>query len=271
MNIIEAIRERRSVRSFDGKPLSQVQKSVLEQAVCSAFNPFGGNVSIRLREFDIKGEYRPGTYGVIKGAVDFFLIALADDKASALAAGFVFEQIVLRAWQCGLGTCWIAGTFKESDFNRNQEWPAGEKLKIVCPVGIATKASIREKLTRLAMGSKNRKPFEELFLDGDSRTPLSPDSYFGQALEMLRLAPSARNSQPWRAIVCGNKVHFYYVSNGLPAVLNCGIGLCHFYEARKFSNADGVFKELTSAPVPPANWTYLISYSETSGSAQPAM
>ena len=99
MNIIEAIKERRSVRSFNGEPLSESIKSELRKAVAEAQSPFGGNLTIRLKEFDLKNGYKPSTYGMIKGATDFFLLGIGDGEASALTAGFAFEQVVLRGLQ----------------------------------------------------------------------------------------------------------------------------------------------------------------------------
>ena len=260
MNIIEAIKERRSVRSFNGAPLSEVMKSELSKAIAAAESPFGGHVTIRLREFDLKSEFKPSTYGMIKGASNFFMLGIADDEQSALTAGFMFEQVVLKAWQLGLGTCWIAATFKGTDFDNGEEWPDGEQLRIVSPVGVAAKKSVLESIVRVVAGSDHRKPFNELFFMDDFNTPLSPDNRFGQALEMLRLAPSSTNSQPWRALVSGDTVHFYYVPKSQASVLDCGIGLCHFYETERFNSHNGTFQKDTDAPIPPKNWKYLITY-----------
>lgn len=260
MNIIEAIKERRSVRNFNCESLAQSQISELEDAVKNAESPFGGDVTIRLQSFDVKDGFKPSTYGMIKGAVDFFLLGIKDDKQSALTAGFKFEQVVLKAWQMGLGTCWIAATFKGTDFDRGQTWPDGEELKIICPVGVAAKQSILEKATRLALGSKNRKPFDKLFFNENFQTPYEPTGRFGEALEMMRLAPSSTNSQPWRVLVSGDTVHFYYVPKSPASVLDCGIGICHFYETEKFNNRSGEFVELADVPTAPENWIYLVSY-----------
>ena len=260
MNIIEAIQERRSVRSFDGKALSPELRAQLEKVMNEVKSPFGGNVSMRLKSFFLNGDCKPSPYGMIKGAVDFFLLGICNSKESALTAGFKFEQVVLKAWQLGLGTCWIAATFKGSDFDRGEAWPHGEELKIVCPVGVAAKQSIKERLTRMAMGSKNRKSFDKLFFDGNFQTPYKIDGCFGEALNMLRIAPSSTNSQPWRALVCGDTVHFYYKPMSAASVLDCGIGLCHFWETRKFNYCSGMFKELDNAPAAPDNWIYLTSY-----------
>ncbi len=260
MNIIEAIKERRSVRNYNGEGLTKEQIDQLKSAVNSATSPFGGSVTIRLQSFDIKDGFKPSTYGMIKGAVDFFLLGIKDDKQSALTAGFKFEQVVLKAWQMGLGTCWIAATFKGTDFDRGETWPDGEELRIVCPVGVAGKKRIIEKVARFAIGSNNRKPFDKLFFNKDFKTPYDSAGRFGEALEMLRLAPSSTNSQPWRAIVDGETVHFYYVPKSPASVLDCGIGICHFYETEKFNHKSGAFEELSDAPVSPDGWKYLVSY-----------
>ncbi|MBD5234027.1 MAG: nitroreductase [Bacteroidales bacterium] len=260
MDILEAITTRRSVRTFDGTPLTPDVRKQLMDCAASVENPFGGRFTIRLKEFDLKNGFKPATYGVIRGASDFFTIGMADDDTSALAVGFCFEQVVLKATQLGLGTCWIAGTFKGSDFERGESWPEGESRRIVCPVGTPAGKSFMEKFARMALGSKNRKPFGDLFFEGDCGAPLSPDSRFGEALAMLRLAPSSTNSQPWRAVVEDDTVHFYYISKGQVSIVDCGIGLSHFYLTEKYRGRGGEFFKASQLPEVKKNWTYLISY-----------
>lgn len=149
-------------------------------------------------------------------------------------------------------------------FDRGEAWPEGEELKIICPVGVAIKPTIKEKLTRITLGSKNRKPFDELFYYGDFRHPVPSDNRFAEALEMLRLAPSSTNSQPWRALVTDDTVHFYYKPKSEASVLDCGIGICHFYETEKFNGHTGNFLKEKEVPTPPEDWKYLISYKQTS-------
>lgn len=263
MNIIEAIKERRSVRSYDGKGITPEQRTELEKAIEQASSPFGGSVTIRLKPFDLKGGYKPSTYGMIRGAENFFLLGIGSDEESALTAGFRFEQVVLKAWQMGLGTCWIAATFKGSDFDRGETWPDGEELRIICPVGVAVVGSIKEKLTRLTLGSAKRKPFDSLFFYQDFNTPVPPDNQFREALEMLRIAPSSTNSQPWRALVDGDSVHFYYKPKSPASVLDTGIGICHFYETERFNGRDGVFTKQASYPAAPDDWRYLRTFTLT--------
>ena len=263
MNIIEAMKERRSVRTFDGAGITEEQKAILDKAIENTYSPFGGHVTVRLKDFDLKEGYKPSTYGMIKGAEDFFLLGIAPDEDSALSAGFRFEQVVLKAWEEGLGTCWIAATFKWSDFDKNETWPDGEELKVICPVGKAEKPSVKEKLTRLTLGSKNREDFDKLFFFENFSTPVPKDNVFREALEMLRIAPSSTNSQPWRVLVSGDIVHFYYKPKSEASVLDTGIGICHFYETENFYGRKGTFSKMTDVPVPPDNWKYLVSYTKS--------
>ena len=262
MNIIDLIKQRHSVRSYTGQLLTPEQEHRLLDFVGATTSPFGGSVTIRLKAFDMRDGYKPSTYGMIKGAMNFFLIGMGSDEESALSVGYRFEQVVLKALELGLGTCWIAGTFKGSDFNRGEEWPAGEELKIISPVGIPAKQRLFEKVGRKVMGSDRRKPFGELFFSHDFSSSLSPDSHFGEPLEMMRLAPSSTNSQPWRALVDGNTVHFYYVPKSAVSVLDCGIALCHFHLTQQYFNRPGSFFIATDTPAPPSSWRYLRSYRE---------
>lgn len=263
MDIIEAIKERHSVRSFNDKPLTDVQRELLLRAIDDTYSPFEADLTIRLKAFDSKGDYKPGTYGVIKNARDYFLLGFGEDDASVLNAGFRFEQVVLKAWQAGLGCCWIAATFKGSDFDKGESWPTGQELRIVCPVGTAANASLTERFTRFALRSANRKPFDKLFFHEDFAHPLSSDNIFSEALEMMRLAPSSTNSQPWRALVAGTSVHFYFKEKSRLSVLDCGIGLCHFWETENCRGHQGLFAFTKDMPSNPKGWKYLISYQRT--------
>lgn len=261
MDIIQAMKERRSVRTFNGEPLSAETREALLEFASQAYNPFGGEFSIRLKEFDLEAGYKPSTYGMITGANDFFLIGIANNKASAMGTGFVFEQVVLKAWEMGLGTCWIAATFKGSSFDKGQTWPQGQQLRIVCPVGVPSGPSLKERITRLGLGSQKRKRFGDLFFEGYDLHSLSPESRFGQALEMMRIAPSSTNSQPWRALVINNStVHFYYVDKSEASVLDTGIGLSHFYLTEQHSHNNGHFYTDQQPPAGFKDWNYLVSY-----------
>lgn len=130
MNIIEAMKERRSVRSYDGNGLTLAQIKDLERAISESFSPFSDILDLWLKQFNLKAGYKPSTYGMIKGAESFFLLGIGSDESSELTARFQFEQIVLKAWQLGLETCWIGATFKAPTLKKKKHGRMARNLRL---------------------------------------------------------------------------------------------------------------------------------------------
>lgn len=261
MNYDLAIERRRSVRTYTGEPLAAGVVALLTDAIKNAPRPFGGDITLGLGRFDIKGPHKPGTYGMISGACDYMLAAFDERPESALSTGYALEDVVLRATDAGIGTCWIGGTFKGSDFAAALDCPAPQSLKLIIAMGYpAGKARFLERVGRKIMGSSGRKPFEELFFKKNAETPLERDNTFADALSMMRLAPSSMNSQPWRAIVEGGTVHFYTVAKGPFRFVDLGIGLRHFAAHEENVGHSGSFMKLTAVPEAPKGHEYVISY-----------
>ena len=118
----------------------------------------------------------------------------------------------------------------------------GEMMPCVSPLGYpAKKMSVREAMMRRGVKADSRIAFGELFFDGSFGKPLTESAAgsLKDILEAVRLAPSAVNKQPWRAVVCEGKAHFYekrtrgYVAeNGWDLqLIDMGIALCHFEAA----------------------------------------
>lgn len=261
MDIFQTIKVRRSVRTYDGTELTPAQSQSINDAIKNATSPFGGDVTIRLAAVDTGGEFRPSTYGVIKDARNYLLMGVGDDDNSLLSGGFMMEQVVLKACDLGLGTCWIAGTFKSGSFTAAAKLPVGETLRVVSPIGEpVAKRSLVDKMLRTMAGSDKRKPLGELFFMNNFSTPLPADGEYAQILEMVRLAPSSSNSQPWRALVRGDQVDFYCATDNRYSMIDMGIGLCHFALAADALNVTGAFAQ-NGMPVPaPDGWRYIISY-----------
>lgn len=262
MDIIDAIKTRRSVRIYNGSALTPKQESQIQTAIDGATDPFGGAYSLRLTTSDME-EFKPSTYGVIKGAKNYLLLGIGTQKRDYLSAGFAMEQVVLQARQIGLGTCWIAATFKSGDFKAAADFPSDTPLKVVSPIGVPSeKGSLLNTLTRALARSDKRKPFDTLFFNQNFNTPLTPDGPFAQALQMLRLAPSSTNSQPWRALVRGNQVDFYITSDSSIHYLNLGIGLCHFAIVCHLNNIKGAFCSNNLPTSAPNGWIYVTTFAQ---------
>ena len=120
------------------------------------------------------------------------------------------------------------------------------------------------------MKSSTRKPWKELFYDGDFQTPLTEkkaDNYV-LPLEMLRLAPSATNAQPWRVLKLGNVYHFYEThkrnaskEDTLIKQVDLGIAIAHFHQLALDQGLTGNFEKLPVDQVKmPDDFHYVISW-----------
>ncbi|MDL2239639.1 nitroreductase family protein [Bacteroidales bacterium OttesenSCG-928-K03] len=255
MSIIENIKKRTSVRTYAGEPLSENDKNRIIQFINNLSQPLGGKARIELvsrKSVDDKA-VKLGTYGVISGANDYLLLIYEDGVLAQENAGYMFEEVVLYCTSLGLGTCWLGGTFNRNDFKDNVQMSDKEKLPIVSPVGYPKeKRSFLDRMMRSAAKSEKRKNFEEIFFSNDFHTPLTQDTageYF-TPLEMVRLAPSASNSQPWRVILQENKLHFYDSLSNRFSFNDLGIALCHFKETCYELNIDGKFEILEEQNIP---------------------
>lgn len=242
--IMEIIKQRVSVRTYSAEPLSiEIKESLRE--FFSNYNykgPFGGTVRFDLIESDLarkQSNAKLGTYGVIKGASTYIVAVVERADKDLEDFGYSFEKLILYAASLGLGTCWLGGTFKKSEFGKAIDQKERELLPCISPIGYpSSRKSFLESTMRFAAGSKNRKHWDEIFFSCDFSHHLSKEEAgkYVTPLEMLQLAPSASNKQPWRIVKDTNMSHFYLqhtkgyakmLANDLQRV-DMGIAMCHF-------------------------------------------
>ena len=242
MEILDVIRKRRSVRTFDGAPLKEEDAQKILRFAESVENPYDLPIAWKLLDAGKEGLTSP----VIVGANVFIAGKLRRVPHAEEAFGYTFEKIVLFAESLGVGTTWIAGTMNRDAFERAVSLGDGEAMPCVSPLGYpAKKMSFRETLMRKGVKADVRLEFGKLFFDGGFDVPLTEEKAgsLNAALEAVRLAPSAVNKQPWRVVVDGNDVRFYekhnrgFVSDDGWDIqkIDLGIALCHFELAAKAS------------------------------------
>jgi nitroreductase len=267
MTITEAIQKRKSIRGFDGKPLSDEHIVQIKDFIQTLYSPFGGDVRIELvcKDFG-KGAVKLGTYGSVKGANEFLALIHNNTPMAKLSAGYMMEQVILFCTQLNLGACWIGG-FSKSDFAKQVNLKSNEILSNVSPVGYkerGIKQGLLPSLASAIVKSHTRKPFGELFFKdkyGKSLTDTDAGQY-KLPLDMLRLAPSAVNKQPWRVILCEKDLHFYHIGSSDLLNLDLGIALCHFEQTCKEQNIKGKFEVIDISEIIPdkKDLKYVISW-----------
>ena len=270
--VMETIQKRHSVRTYENRPLMPQDREALLKCMKQLDNPFGVPVHEYIidKELNAEGE-KLGTYGVIKGANTFLGVSIPDTELAPLAAGYEFENLILFATHMGLGTVWLAATFNRDSFASAMEIPKDELFPAISPVGYPTaKRSLTEKLMRSTMKSSSRSQWEELFFQADFHTPLTKGmaGAYAQPLEMVRLAPSAKNAQPWRVRKTSNAYHFYAdykpgISKGEKVIkqVDLGIALSHFHQTVLELGLTGAFEHLSQKDANlPENIHYMISW-----------
>jgi hypothetical protein len=272
---IEVIRQRISCRSFDGRPLEHNVKEKLRAFFRENTRGLFGN-PLRFEHVDLTEAERAelkslGTYGVIKGASLFIAGAVTRGARAMEDFGFGMERNILFATALGLGTCWLGGTLNRAGFARKIRLSEEEIMPAISPVGYpAQKRSLTDRAFRFMAKSDRRKPREELFFDEKPVNPLAKENAgaFGQALESVRIGPSASNRQPWRIIREGAAFHFFLARTpGYDKMfgeirlqeVDMGIALCHFELAAGELGVRGSWREVKPS-FDTGTWEYVLSW-----------
>ncbi len=259
------IKSRRSVRTFDDKKLSAEDREKLEEHLKTITNPFGIPIEFRLLDCD---EYGLSS-SVITGEHTYIAAKLKKVENFEIAAGYSFEEACLYARSLGLGTVMLAATFSRDKAEEAMELGPDEVLPVVSPVGYASKKhSLRETVMRKTLGADDRKDFDDLFFKDSFENDLEKEDsgIFGEALEMVRWAPSAANKQPWRVVVKDNAAHFYEKQTiktnerGDVQRLDVGIALCHFNLMMESAGKKGRFVFDDPGIEVPDKTSYVVSY-----------
>lgn len=248
--ITEIIKKRHSVRSYENIGISKDVKEKLQaylDEVNNSVGPFGGKVKIQLvQKYDTDKAIKLGTYGVIKGANYYLAVAYKKSTYALEDLGFLFEKVILYCTSLGLGTVWLGGTFNKGNFAKAMELKEDEILPIVSPVGIeGGKKSILAKM--FGNNTFKRKDFAQIFFYENFDTSLTSEEAkeYNEILEMVRLAPSAVNKQPWRILKEDNIYHIYSEGKSEISRIDIGICICHFYLSAKEKGLKGEIKVLS--------------------------
>ena len=266
-HIEELVRNRRSVRTFDGEGLSEEDLGKLSSFMAELKNPYDIQVECKLLDAKQQKLSCP-----VVGGTDLYVGAKVRRVPHLEEAfGYSFEMLVLYAQSLGIGTVWVGGTMDRAAFERAMALDADEMMPCMSPLGYpAKKMSIKESVMRKGIKADSRKPFETLFFDGDFGTPLTPEKAGSMAypLEMVRWAPSAVNKQPWRVVVTQTGAHFYlkhtkgFISEAVGDMqkIDIGIALCHFALAAEESGLNLRFCISDPGITAEADTEYIASY-----------
>ena len=267
-NFLELVKTRRSVRTFDGEKLSATVVDDLKAFAKTVTNPY--NIPVKFVFLDAD-DYKLSS-PVLSGEKLYVSAIVKPGEHAEEAYGYAFEAFLMHAHEMGLGTVWIGGTMPREKFEEASGLLENEVMPCMSPHGnTAKKMSVKESLMRKGVKADSRFDFEELFFSGDFGTPLTKgkamEAGLCDALEAVRLAPSAVNKQPWRVVVGDRVAHFYekhdkgYITPSYDLQkIDIGIAMYHF-ERELWEEGRNPKCEINDPGLAmPADTDYVVSY-----------
>ncbi len=162
MDVFEAVQRRKSVRSYESKPISaEVMNRVLESARLS---PSASNRQpwhfIVVKDMEKKKALSTGIFAKFLHEAAAIIVACGDEKVSPkwyiVDTTIATQTMVLTATAEGLGTCWI-GSFNEADVKKLLDIPDGFRVIALLPIGYAKDKLDLSKVVTLVKGRKSLK------------------------------------------------------------------------------------------------------------------
>ena len=154
-NIEKLVRERRSVRTFDGRKVTAEDREKLCRFIETIDNPYGIPVQFKLLE--------KMSCPVVVGTDLYVGAKIKTVPYLNEAFGYAFEKLVIYAQSLGIGTVWIGGTMDRAAFERAMELSDNEVMPCVSPLGYpAKKMSFRESMMRKGIKADERLAFENI-------------------------------------------------------------------------------------------------------------
>lgn len=207
MEIIELMKERHSVRQYTDKKIEKEKREVLNTLIAQINQKAGLHIQIIYDEPKCFNSMM-AHYGKFDGVNNY--IALVREKSKPdEALGYYGEQIVLKAQELGLNTCWVAMTHGKSKAQIDK----GEKLVCLISLGYGKTAGAAHKSKRLSEVCNYKKDMPEWFLSG---------------MEAALLAPTAMNRQKFYFELLPDNSIKITCGKGLYTKLDLGIVKYHF-------------------------------------------
>ena len=196
------------VRRYLEKPIEPEKKAALQQEIDRCNEKSGLHIQLITDEPEAFSGAM-AKYGHFSGVSNY--IALVGPKSRQLGelAGYYGEQIVLKAQQLGLNTCWVALTFSKKKCKAVVN--KGEKLALVISLGYGE-----------TQGKDRRSKSAEDVADLTD----APD-WFRAGIDAALKAPTAVNQQRFRFIRDGEAVKAE-ATGGFYSDVDLGIVKYHF-------------------------------------------
>lgn len=209
MDILQAIKSRHSVRSYEDRAINQEEVNALNECIAECNREGDLHFQLILNEpkaFDCMMAH----YGRFSGVKNY--VALIGKKCDNFEEkiGYYGEKVALCAQSLGLNTCWVAMSYKK--IKSAYKVDKGEKLCVVLALGYGKTQGVQHK----------SKTADKVSAGYDT----APE-WFRKGVEYALLAPTAMNQQTFFFLYDGNKVTAK-AGAGFYSEVDLGIAKYHF-------------------------------------------
>lgn len=210
MDIMEAIRERHSVRLYKDDKISDEIREKLGALVEEVNEESGLNVTIEYDNpegFDSKLAH----YGSFRNVRNFIILKGKEAPDFEERCGYYGEKIALEAQMLGLNTCWTALTFNKKMVR--QLVPDHERFCLVIALGYGETSGT----------PKKHKEMSDVVV-----TKGNMPEWFRKGAEAALLAPTAVNQQKFKMGLVGGEPVIKVAGMGFYTKVDLGIVKYHF-------------------------------------------
>jgi nitroreductase len=209
MDILQAMKERHSVRSYTEKKIEGDVKEHLLTIINECNSKSGLHMQLVLDEPSAFDGFM-GHYGKFSGVKNYIAIVGKKGKDLSELSGYYGEKVILEAQMMGLNTCWVGLSY--SKVKGAYQIDIGEKLSIIIAIGYGATQGVPHK----------SKTIEEV-----SKVSGKMPDWFKNGMEAVLLAPTALNQQKFLFDLKGGKVTAK-AGMGFFAKTDLGIVKLHF-------------------------------------------
>ena len=210
MELIEKLmRDRHSVRQYKLDEIEVEKIEILKNLIDEINEKSGSHIQLVINDSACFDDFILN-YGKIVDCKNYIVLAGLDEKDLDEKMGYYGEELVLKAMELGLNSCWVAGSYKR----RSVKVDLKENERMVCVIALGYGVN---------NGSERRKKsFGEVCESSDV------PSWFSKGVELALLAPTAINQQKFKLYYLGSNNVRIKVGIGPYVKIDLGIVKYHF-------------------------------------------
>lgn len=241
MKFTKIIEDIRTIRDFKKEEVPEyIIDEIIMEAGEALLAGIRNDIDIRFiragEKFYIDLSGKAGYYGKMIEAPHYILISSKKFEGYIENSAYIMEKIRLKAWNVGLGTCWLT---IENEIELLETLQIHKDFTPVALIAIGYqykglfKTDTSPKSGRLGM--------EELVFNKQwgkiCTTEMLETRGISNIIYYARLAPSWGNQQPWRFILDDNKIILTIVDKDKSQHLDAGIVMLYF---EKVAHEEGI-------------------------------